>query len=147
MKSIPLDSLNTVSKSYFFDQGLRFACRQCGACCVGEPGTIYVSKTEIEVIAASTHLHVDQFKRQYLYPFKDSFSIKEDKQGRCLFFNEGCTIYTIRPLQCRTFPFWFCNLRSEKRWRHIKRQCPGIGSGRLYTRSEILKMIQKSIPF
>lgn len=147
MKLISLDKLNPAHRSYFFDQGLRFACRQCGACCVGEPGTIYVTEAEIEVIAASMHLSVDKFKVRYLYPFKDSFSIREDKQGRCLFFDEGCTIYTIRPLQCRTFPFWFCNLRSENRWRHIKRQCPGIGSGRLYTRSEILKMIQESIPF
>lgn len=147
MKPIPSDKINPTHRSYFFDQGLRFACRQCGACCVGESGTIYVTKAEIEIIAASTHLSMDEFKAQYLYPYKDSFSIKEDKQGRCLFFDQGCTIYTTRPLQCRTFPFWFCILRSEKRWHHIKRQCPRIGSGRLYTRSEILKMIQKSLPF
>lgn len=147
MNLIPLDKLNPADRSYFFDHGLRFNCQQCGACCVGEPGTIYVANAEIGTIAASLNLSVDDFTQRYLYPFKDSYSIKEDDQGRCLFFDQGCTIYPIRPLQCRTFPFWFSNLRSENRWRHIKSQCPGIGSGRRYTRSEILKMIQESMPF
>ena len=145
MALIPMDNLE--QGTYFFDQGLRFACRQCGGCCVGEPGTIYVFPSEIEVIAASLSLSVDAFTAQYLFPFKDSFSIKEDDDGRCLFFEDGCTIYDIRPLQCRTFPFWFSNLRSEKLWRHIERQCPGIGSGRLFTKSEIVNMIIKSMPF
>jgi hypothetical protein len=132
------------NRSYFFDQGLRFSCRRCGGCCVGEPGTIYVSRPEIEKIAAFLELSVGRFTRQYLYPFRDSHSIKEDEHGRCLFFENGCTIYDIRPLQCRTFPFWFSNMRSEARWRRVARQCPGIGRGRLFAKTEILDMINKS---
>jgi Fe-S-cluster containining protein len=112
---------------------------------VGESGTIYVSRSEIETIAGSLHQSVDAFTGQYLYPYKDSYSIKEDEQGACLFFDNGCTIYNIRPLQCRTFPFWFCNLRSEQAWRHIQRQCPGIGHGRLYSRKEILDFIDQTM--
>lgn len=145
MTIVTLDNLE--HRSYFFDQGLRFACQQCGACCVGEPGTIYVAKAEIETIAASLNQAVDKFTAQYLYPFKDSYSIKEDERGRCLFFDDGCTIYPIRPLQCRTFPFWFSNLRSRHSWQKIKRQCPGIGRGRCYSRSEILERIRQSMPF
>jgi len=145
MKLIHLGEL--ARRSYFFDQGIRFSCTQCGACCVGEPGTIYVSQSEIEVIADSVGQAVQDFIDQYLYPFKDSYSIREDDAGRCLFFENGCTIYPIRPLQCRTFPFWFSNLRSEKHWLRIVRQCPGIGHGRWYTRSEIIVMIKESIPF
>ncbi|MEJ2154645.1 MAG: YkgJ family cysteine cluster protein [Desulfobacteraceae bacterium] len=133
------------NRPYFFDQGLRFGCRQCGDCCVGEPGTIYVSPPEIEAIAAFLHLPVDEFTHQYLYPFKDSYSIDEDAQGRCLLFDDGCAVYDVRPLQCRTFPFWFSNLRSEAQWRRAARQCPGIGRGRLFTKAEILDMINKSI--
>ena len=114
---------------------------------MGEPGTIYVSPTEIETIAASIDLPVDDFTAQYLYPFRDSYSIKEDARGRCLFFDEGCTIYDIRPVQCRTYPFWFSNLRSEDRWHSVERQCPGVGRGRLYSRDEIVDLIQKSMLF
>ncbi|MGD9217408.1 MAG: YkgJ family cysteine cluster protein [Desulfobacteraceae bacterium] len=144
MKVIAFDSLE--KRSYFFDQGLRFTCTKCGACCVGEPGTIYVTGAEIEIIAASLNRSVDAFTAQYLYPYKDSYSIKEDEQGRCLFFDEGCAIYAIRPLQCRTFPFWFSNLRSQHRWQQIKCECPGIGRGRLYSREEIIKLAQESMP-
>ena len=145
MSIIPLGNL--ARRPYFFDQGLRFTCRQCGGCCVGEPGTIYVSPTEIETIAASIDLSVDDFTARYLYPFRDSYSIKEDARGRCLFFDEGCTIYDIRPVQCRTYPFWFSNLRSEDRWQSVERQCPGVGRGRLYSRDEIVDLIQKSMLF
>lgn len=134
-------------RPYFFDRGIRFACQQCGACCVGEPGTIYVSGKEIKTIAGHLKRPVDEFIAEYLYPFKDSYSIKEDEQGRCLFFDDGCTIYAIRPLQCRTYPFWFSNMRSRKSWRLIESQCPGIGSGRLHLKSEIFEMIIQSMPF
>ena len=102
---------------------------------------------EIKTMADYMHQSVADFTAEFLYPFKDSYSIKEDDQGRCRFFNDGCTLYPIRPLQCRTFPFWFANMRSEQRWQRIARQCPGIGTGRLYSRAQILEIILKTLPF
>lgn len=131
--------------AYFFDDGLYFKCIQCGDCCTGEPGTIYVSAAEIESIAAHLQLAVDEFRAVYLYPYKDSYSIKEDHRGHCLFYQEGCTIYPLRPLQCRTFPFWFSNVRSESRWRRIADQCPGIGHGKRYSREEIIKIARSTM--
>ena len=132
-------------RTYFFDQGICFECRQCGDCCVGDPGTIYVSGIEIDTLAAHLKLSVERFTSDYLYPFKDSYSIREDEAGRCLFFDQGCRIYTLRPQQCRTFPFWFGNLRSKARWRRIRRQCPGIGHGRRYSRREILHIARTTM--
>jgi Fe-S-cluster containining protein len=127
-------------RAYFFDAGLSFECLQCGDCCIGAPGTIYVSGAEIDAIADHLRLSQDAFRNRFLYPFKDSYSIREDRAGRCLFYDGGCTIYDHRPHQCRTFPFWFGNLRSEKRWQTIAGQCPGIGRGRVYAREEILQI-------
>jgi Fe-S-cluster containining protein len=132
-------------RPYFFDAGIHFQCQQCGACCTGDPGTIYVSRVEIVSLAAHLHLPMDEFIRRYLYPFKDSYSIGEHEDGRCLFFDSGCTIYPQRPHQCRTFPFWFSNLRSEEQWRQIREACPGIGQGRLYSRDEILAIIRTTL--
>ena len=125
-------------RSYFFDAGIRFQCRQCGACCTGAPGTIYVAASEIDAIAAAAGLERSVFIQSCLYPYKDSYSIREDEQGCCLFFDKGCSIYAARPLQCRTFPFWLANIRNEKQWRDIERDCPGIGNGRLFSKAEIL---------
>jgi uncharacterized protein len=138
---------NPIRIRYFFDKGLRFACLQCGGCCGGDPGTIFISGKEITVLADHLKVSQSQLIRKYLYPFKDSYSIREDDQGRCLFFDNGCTIHPVRPHQCRTFPFWFDNLRSESRWRNITQQCPGIGQGRQYTREEILSIVQTTMEF
>jgi len=127
-------------RSYFFDTGIRFACLRCGACCTGAPGTIYVAPNEIVSLAHTLSMSAADFMARYLYPYKDSFSIREDARGRCLFYDEGCTVYEARPLQCRTFPFWFDNVRSESRWRQIREHCPGIGRGRLFTKSEIIRL-------
>jgi Fe-S-cluster containining protein len=127
-------------RSYFFDEGLRFSCLRCGACCTGSSGTIYVGPEEIPIIARRLNLTMEHFISCYLYPFKDSFSIREEADGRCLFYNQGCLIYDVRPPQCRTFPFWFGNVRSEKRWIEISRECPGIGQGRLFSKEQIISM-------
>lgn len=134
-------------RSYFFDSGIRFTCQQCGACCVGVPGTIYISAEEIRTVSRFMDMNASEFKRQNCYAFKDAYSIREDTQGRCLFFKDGCGIYPVRPLQCRTFPFWFSNMRSEKRWRRVEKQCPGIGTGLFYSREEILSIAQRTIHF
>ena len=126
---------------YFFDKGVHFECQKCGACCTGDPGTVYVAKDEILTIAEFINFSVSIFKREYLYPFRDSYSIKEENDGRCRFYEYGCLIYPVRPLQCQVFPFWFENLRSPGNWKRVSRECPGIGQGRLYPREEILKII------
>ncbi len=132
-------------RSYFFDNGLLFECTQCGECCTGAPGTIYVGPEEIRSIAAALTMPIKRFVSQYLYPYNDSYSIREDQDGRCLFFDGQCTIYHHRPLQCRTFPFWFSHLRSESSWTKLQRQCPGIGRGRRYTKDEIIAMAARTI--
>jgi Fe-S-cluster containining protein len=34
--------------------------------------------------------------------------IRDGRKGECLFFEKGsCTIYPVRPLVCRVYPFWF----------------------------------------
>lgn len=130
------------NRPYFFDEGIRFECRRCGICCTGSPGTVYADHSDVLRIAEFLNIPSPVFIQDYLYPFRDSYSIKEDAEGRCLFFNEGCTIYPVRPLQCKTFPFWFENLRSEQRWHRVCNECPGIGKGMLYSKEQILEIVQ-----
>jgi Fe-S-cluster containining protein len=128
-------------RTYFFEQGIYFECQQCGGCYTGESGTIYVGKEEILTIAEFLDISVSEFTDRYAYPYKDSCSIREDEQGQCLFYDKGCRIYPVRPMQCRTFPFWFSNLRSETKWQETIRECPGIGQGRFYSKERILEIM------
>ena len=130
--------------SYFFDNGIRFACKRCGNCCTGAPGIVRVNRREIAHIAALLKIPEAHFIRTYLTPWQGGHSIREDQDGTCLFFRNGCQVYPVRPHQCRQFPFWFVNLRSEARWQTIRRQCPGVGHGRLYSKTEILALINAS---
>ena len=129
---------------YFFDQGLRFRCRQCGGCCTGDPGTVYVGPDEITAIAAYLGTDPQTLTSSMLFPFRDSYSIREDEQGNCLMYDKGCRIYPVRPRQCRSYPFWFKNLRSRYAWKQTASQCPGIGTGPLFNRDEILAFLDGS---
>jgi Fe-S-cluster containining protein len=130
--------------TYFFDSGIKFTCRQCGQCCTGETGTIYTAPVELQPIANFLHLSVQELIGWALYPYKDSYSIKERADGACIFYSGGCSIYPVRPAQCRSFPFWITTMRSAYAWKHTVRACPGIGHGRLYTRGEILAILDWS---
>jgi Fe-S-cluster containining protein len=48
-----------------------------------------------------------------------------------------CAIYSVRPSQCRSWPFWPENLSSPEAWNKAARKCPGINRGRLYSVGEI----------
>jgi hypothetical protein len=128
----------------FFQHGLRFECQQCGICCTGEPGTIYVAPDELATIAREADIPVDRLIDGYLYPYQDGYSIGEDDTGRCFFYDNGCLIYSARPSQCRTFPFWLQNLRNEENWQRTAKACPGIGRGPVHSLETILACIHQS---
>jgi uncharacterized protein len=133
------------NRSYFFDQGIHFECQQCGVCCTGDPGIIYVGKDELARISEYLSVQVSFFIEKYLYPIKNGYSIREHADGRCFFYENGCTIYPVRPNQCKTYPFWFENLRSAKKWKRICKECPGIGCGPLYSKEQILELVHSNM--
>ena len=73
-------------------------------------------------------------------------SIREDETGRCIYYENGCSIYPVRPLQCRTFPFWPEYLRSPESWDEAARRCPGVNQGRIYSKAEIFERIEAGMP-
>jgi len=114
--------------TYGFDPS---ACESCGGkCCRGESGYIWTKYQEIVNMAAFLEMTVEDFATMYLRKVKHRYSLTEKQIGEndyaCIFFNEvkeQCMIYPVRPLQCRTFPFWeqFKNNEQE-----VRDECPGI---------------------
>ena len=114
--------------TYKFDPS---ACEACGGhCCTGESGYIWAKYAEIEKMADFVNLSVEDFATMYLRKVKHRYSLVEKQLAAdnfaCVFFDESkkrCSIYPVRPLQCRTFPFWeqFKNDEDE-----VKKECPGI---------------------
>ena len=100
-----IDSLR--QRSYFFDKGVRFQCTQCGICCTGEPGIVYIDQDEAWRIASYLEIPIDVLTERMIDPFKDGkdgYTAREAEGGRCIFYENGCVIYPVRPIQCMTFP-------------------------------------------
>ena len=129
-----------MSDQAWYADGLRFRCTQCGDCCTGAPGYVWVNQAEIEVLAAERGEPLDAFEDQYVRKIGVRKSLKEFSNGDCVFFDaqtRRCTVYQARPRQCRTWPFWDSNLRSPDSWSETCQACPGSGQGRLYSWEEI----------
>ena len=125
-----------MSDEPWYKDGLRFKCTQCGDCCTGAPGYVWVNQAEIEGIAAELgETDVEAFEAEYVRKIGIRRSLREFPNGDCAFFDTDarkCTVYNARPRQCRTWPFWDSNLKSPEAWAGTCEVCPGSGKGKLY---------------
>lgn len=128
--------------SRWYRDGLRFECTQCGDCCTGAPGHVWVSPEEIQALADHLDLGTSEFRRRFVRKVKGRHSLVERANGDCVFYQEGCLVYAVRPSQCRSFPFWRENLARPEAWDEAAGECPGMNSGRLYSPEEI-RLIQR----
>jgi len=127
----------------WYQDGLRFECQRCGRCCRGEPGFVWVREVEIAAIARFLKMPEDEFMQAYVRVVSNDYSLVELRNGDCIFWSpEGCRIYEVRPVQCRTFPFWNEYTRSERQWREAARRCPGVNRGRVYPAAEIEHLVR-----
>ncbi len=128
------------SNQPWYQEGLRFECTQCGDCCTGAPGYVWVNKEEIAELAKTLNMSPDEFERSYVRTIGIRKSLKEFPNGDCVFFdNESrrCQVYSARPRQCRSWPFWDSNLKSPETWQATCEICPGSGRGRKHTVEQI----------
>ncbi|RCS54516.1 YkgJ family cysteine cluster protein [Bremerella cremea] len=133
-------SNSSPNKGPWYQDGLQFECSQCGDCCTGGPGYVWVNDAEIEALAQETGMTVPQFESVYVRQVGMRKSLKEYSTGDCVFLDtekRGCTVYPARPRQCKTWPFWDSNIRTPEDWQSTCDFCPGSGQGRLYTLEEI----------
>jgi uncharacterized protein len=122
-----------------FQEGMRFECIEgCTKCC-SIPGKVFFTTEDIPRMAAHFGITVEECKAKHLKRFWGGvYELNYPETKPCVFLGEtGCLIYDARPAQCRTFPFWPDNLKSEEAWLHVVESCEGVGRGRCYTAEEI----------
>jgi uncharacterized protein len=97
-------------------------------------------------LAVHLQLSLQATVDQYCRRVGDKLSLREINRGPfrhdCIFLKEEngkrtCSIYPVRPLQCRTWPFWHGNLDTQKEWDVAAVRCPGMNTGRDYSVREI----------
>ena len=128
----------------WFRDGLPFTCTQCGHCCTGEPGYVWVTDAEVRALAASRGEKPSEFVAVYTRPAKGKRTLREKANGDCVFWEagRGCTVYAHRPAQCRTWPFWESNVETPEDWERTVALCPGSGEGELIGIDEILARVR-----
>lgn len=151
----------------WYEEGLKFTCTQCGNCCTGGPGYVWISDEEVEWLAVFLKLTPREVLARHCRKVGGRWTLKERRTPAglydCVFLTEietprakgkdlatgeaipmkrrGCSIYPVRPLQCRTWPFWESNLSSEEAWDSASKKCPGLNRGsRAFSREEIEKL-------
>ena len=131
----------------WYQDGLRFRCTRCGHCCTGEPGFVWITDEELAAIAAHRGESLEEVRSLYSRWTDRGRTLREKVNGDCVFYDrqEGCTVYPVRPPQCRTWPFWESNVASPEDWDRTRAVCPGSGQGELISADEItmrLKLIR-----
>jgi Fe-S-cluster containining protein len=137
-------------RAWWHESGLRFSCRECGKCCGGEPGDIWVTPDETKNIAEFLKITEREFAEKYLRGAAGRVSIKDvaEKNYDCIFLDSEtrhCKIYSVRPRQCSLFPFWRSMLEDKEEWDYYSARCPGMDSGRAYTAEEITEKLKKQL--
>lgn len=119
----------------WYAQGLTFTCTQCGNCCSGAPGYVWITARELVRIAQHLVMEPQQFERRHVRRVGPRRSLLERADGDCEFLERlpsgktRCRIHPVRPVQCRTWPFWKSNLASPAAWENAAAGCPGINHG------------------
>ena len=127
--------MNASKTTPWYRDGLAFTCTQCGRCCGGAPGFVWVEPHEIAAIAKALDMQPAEFQLKHTRLLGGRRSLLELPNGDCEFLERrsdgktACRVHAQRPRQCRTWPFWASNLRSRNTWNAAARDCPGMNQG------------------
>lgn len=117
--------------------GLKFECTGCGECC-RRPG--HVEFTPIDITRVSAHLEMSEaaFRHKYLIWDHGSWRVEVIEGDPCTFLvGDHCTIHEVKPIQCRTYPFWPELLEHRYAWSQEAKSCEGINRGPRHSPEEI----------
>jgi len=128
----------------WYQDGLRFKCTRCGKCCTGAPGFVWINDAEIRAIAEYRAEPIEEVLGLYTRLADGRRTLREKANGDCVFYDReaGCTVYPVRPRQCRTWPFWESTVATPQQWQRTMQICPGSGRGELISAEEITRRIK-----
>ena len=130
----------------FYKNGLYFGCQRCSFCCGHSPGFVYLSLRDLTALKNHLKMTVADFVQKYCrwadyYYGEQVLALLEKKNYDCILWENGCSCYEARPVQCSTYPFWSWMLKDKNTWEECAKDCPGMNNknGKLWSVEEIEK--------
>lgn len=141
-------AMQTKGNDFNYPKNVRFQCARCTLCC-GDTRTrtrhIVMTQTEAKTICETNNQHITDFARKIAGHAPYVHEMRKDRHGKCVFLNkDSCTIYSLRPLVCRFYPF---ELKSEATGEYLfsyTDECQGIGKGRILTRKKFVDLMKEA---
>ena len=132
----------------FYADGLRFSCTRCSRCCRHTPGYVFLSEGDLRRLSTFLAMTRDELVRTHCRQVRfgqfKRLSLTEKPNLDCIFWEgDGCSVYSARPFQCQSFPFWSTHLGSPEDWQNAAETCPGVGKGQLHPRDEIERWMRR----
>ena len=105
-----------------------FKCTQCGECCRGFGGT-YVTPEDIKRISRFIKCDPDTFIGRFCDMSGSRPVLTLGPEGKCIFFDELCTIHAVKPYMCRAWPFIQALVEHPENWEAMAGSCSGMLKG------------------
>jgi Fe-S-cluster containining protein len=113
---------------------------------------VWFNESEGRAMAATLNIDEKAFYATYAHKLDGKWSLVENQTEHgfdCIFLDRtsnpgraGCSIYHARPLQCRTWPFWPENLRTQRDWETVRRRTPCPGMNQATNTSQVVPIEQ-----
>jgi Fe-S-cluster containining protein len=117
-------AINTVMKT---SPTYTFKCTMCGNCChYGKDEYIKITKREYSVISNYLKVSPARMLKQYVKIVKRNFLLRRKNYKCILLLHNKCLIQSIKPVQCKTWPYWKENYHKRQFKRHVMVKCKGI---------------------
>jgi Fe-S-cluster containining protein len=98
---------------------------------------VYFTRSEERALADHLGLTLREIRRRYLRR-EGGYRVARAVGDTCVFLRDcRCSIYPVRPVPCRTWPFWPENMKRTVWDAEVKPFCRGVGQGPRITRQEI----------
>jgi Fe-S-cluster containining protein len=93
---------------------------------------VYLTEDDIVRTAMFLGMSAAEFEKKFVYRTTNLRRLRTPHNAQCGFLRaDGCSIHSVKPVQCRVFPFWPELVESVEEWRKTGEWCPGIGKGEL----------------
>ena len=124
--------------SFSYPEHVRYRCEKCARCCGDTENrvrSILLLKSDIKRISEKKALCPDAFAQKIAGFEPYLYRMRTNTDRKCVFLrNTSCSIYPIRPLICRFYPFQL-NPGPKGYVFEYTDECPGIGKGPRLTRA------------